>query len=131
MKTAIILFILTFSIGGIFAQEPAQPSVQDSIVFDKTTHNYGTITQGADGRCHFTFTNNGKSPLILTNVHASCGCTTPTWPREPIEPGKQGVIIVKYDTNRIGSFNKSITVNSNAANSTVILQIKGLVAQKQ
>jgi hypothetical protein len=115
---------------GVFAQSN-QTATNDSIVFEKTVHDYGTIAQGADGNCEFKFTNKGKTPLILSNVRASCGCTVPEWPKEPIEPGKEGVIKVKYNTNSPGSFNKSITVNSNAVNATVMLKIKGNVLPKQ
>ncbi|MDZ7740844.1 MAG: DUF1573 domain-containing protein [Bacteroidota bacterium] len=79
----------------------------------------------------FTFTNKGQKPLVLSNVRASCGCTVPQWPREPVAPGEKGEIKVKYNTNRPGSFNKSITVNSNAANSMVRLRIKGQVVANQ
>ena len=98
---------------------------QTSVVFEKTTHDYGTIGQGADGNCEFKFTNTGQAPLILSNVAASCGCTVPDWPHEPIVPGTSGSIKVKYNTDLLGVFNKSITVNSNAATNPVVLQIKG------
>jgi len=68
------------------------------ITFDKTVHDYGTLQQHGDGKCEFTFTNNGKEPLILSNVRSSCGCTVPTWPRQPVLPGQSEVIKVKYDT---------------------------------
>jgi hypothetical protein len=101
------------------------------ISFTSNVYDYGTIEQGGNGDCEFVFTNKGNSPLLLTNVRASCGCTTPNWTREPIQPGKEGVIKVKYDTNRIGAFNKTITVNSNAVNSTLMLSVKGTVVAKQ
>lgn len=95
------------------------------IIFDKTTHDYGTILKGADGTATFTFKNNGNMPLILSNVKSSCGCTTPYWTKEPVAPGKTGEIKVKYDTNRMGNFQKSITISSNAK--TTVLTIKGVV----
>jgi hypothetical protein len=106
---------------------------QDStlvIKFEKTVHDYGTIEQGSDGSFEFKFTNEGKTPLILNNVRSSCGCTVPSWTREPIQPGSGGSIKVVYNTASIGSFSKSVTVNSNAVNSSVLLQIKGNVVQK-
>ena len=111
--------------------QPVQTTSQDSIVFEKMMHDYGTIVQGSDGNSEFKFTNKGKAPLILSNVQASCGCTVPEWPKEPILPGKTGSIKVKYNTNTVGAFNKSITVKSNAINPTVVLQIKGNVIPKQ
>jgi hypothetical protein len=105
------------------------PNAPD-IKFEKTVHDYGSIQQHADGKCEFTFTNEGKEPLILSNVRSSCGCTVPTWPREPILPGQSGVIKVKYDTKRVGVINKSVYVNSNAKVSPVTLKIKGKVLAK-
>ena len=90
-------------------------------------HDYGTITKGADGDCVFKFKNEGKAPLILSNVKASCGCTTPMWTKEPVMPGASGEIKVHYDTNRIGAFSKTITVSSNAENATIMLRILGTV----
>lgn len=111
----------------------AQTTVDSTVVikFASLEHDYGTIVQGSDGSCEFKFLNEGKSPLILSNVRASCGCTVPSWTREPVLPGKEGVIKVTYNTNNVGSFSKAITVNSNAKNSEVILSIKGNVTQKQ
>jgi hypothetical protein len=106
-------------------------STQDSIRFEKTIHDYGTITNGADGSCEFKFNNPAKLPLILSNVQASCGCTVADWPKEPILPGISGSIKVKYNTTINGAFNKFITVTSNAINSTVNLQIRGSVKPQQ
>jgi hypothetical protein len=102
------------------------PNAPD-IVFDKVVHNYGDISQNDDGRCEFTFKNEGKEPLILSNVRSSCGCTVPEWPRQPILPGESEVIKVKYDTKRIGPINKNVQVYSNAKTSPVILKIEGRV----
>jgi len=103
------------------------PADTATISFTETTHDYGTIKKGSDGLCVFTFKNTGKIPVVLSNVQASCGCTTPTWPREPVLAGKSGEITVKYNTANIGGFQKTITVNSNAK--TVVLTIKGSVQE--
>jgi hypothetical protein len=105
------------------ANNPNAPIIK----FDKLEHDYGTIEQNADGNCVFKFTNEGKEPLILSNVRSSCGCTVPTWPRQPILPGQSEVIQVKYDTKRVGMISKSITVLSNAKEAQVTLKIKGNV----
>ena len=65
--------------------------------------------------------------MILSKVQASCGCTVPSWTKEPVLSGKEGVIKVTYNTNRLGQISKSITVESNAKNTPVILHIKGMV----
>lgn len=102
------------------------------ITFTEQEHNYGTIQKGGDGNCEFVFTNEGNEPLILSNVKASCGCTVPTWTKEPIMPGKTGSIKVRYNTSNIGAFTKTITVTSNAVNTPrLTLKIRGKVEQQE
>jgi hypothetical protein len=80
----------------------------------------------------FKFKNTGTVPLVISNVRASCGCTTPKWTREPVAPNASGEITVSYDPkNRPGVFNKTVTVSSNAQNSNVILEISGQVEQRE
>ncbi len=136
MKKFFLLSLLVgFAMTSLNAQEDKTqetPKNGPKIVFQELEHNYGTLQKGGDGNCEFVFTNEGNEPLILTNVRASCGCTTPTWTKEPVMPGKTGVIKVRYNTNNIGSFTKTITVTSNAVNVTnsrIVLKIKGKVEQ--
>ncbi|MBN2175610.1 MAG: DUF1573 domain-containing protein [Bacteroidales bacterium] len=110
----------------------AEPTGNDNpnapvMIFENEVHDYGIIEQNADGRCEFSFKNEGKEPLILSNVRSSCGCTVPEWPRQPILPGQSEVIKVKYDTKRVGVINKSVYVYSNAKVSPITLKIKGKV----
>ena len=105
-------------------------SIAPEIKFNKKIIDYGEITTGSNGIKIFKFTNVGTSPLEIKEVYSSCGCTIPKKPQETILPGEQGEIQVKYDTNRLGNINKTITVKSNAIkNSIVLLKIKGLVKQ--
>jgi len=98
------------------------------ITFTKDVHDYGTIKNGADGKCTFEFKNTGNAPLILSNAKGSCGCTVPTWPKEPIAPGAKAVISVQYDSKRAGAINKSVTITSNAVNEpNKVIRIKGTV----
>ena len=98
------------------------------MVFENETIDYGTIAHNADGARQFTFTNNGNKPLVITNTQGSCGCTVPTTPKEPIAPGAKGIIGVKYATDRVGAFTKTVTVTSNAAGQpTKTLTIKGTI----
>ncbi len=98
------------------------------LVFENETIDYGTIAHNSDGNREFVFTNNGNKPLIITNTQGSCGCTVPTSPKEPVAPGAKGKIGVKYATDRVGPFTKTITVSSNAAGqATKTLTIKGNV----
>jgi hypothetical protein len=129
MKRIIIFLNLMLIAGFIFGQSQATPQGA-FIQFDKTVYDYGTITQNDDGSCTFTFTNTGNEPLVLSSVRSSCGCTVPSWSREPILPGKSGEIKVVYDTRRLGSINKQVTVMSNATNPTIVLKIKGKVQAK-
>jgi len=107
------------------------PASLADIKFDKTVHDYGNLKQGDNGECEFKFVNNGKEPLVISNCMGSCGCTVPSCPKEPILPGKSGVIKVKYDTQRVGPIYKTVTVNSNAkSGASQTLQIKGNIDAK-
>ena len=106
------------------------PKVEGAgMVFETETIDYGTVAANSDGQREFVFTNNGNKPLIITNAQGSCGCTVPTYSKEPIAPGAKGVIGVKYDTSRAGQpFTKTVTITSNAAGvPTKTLTIKGTV----
>ncbi len=131
MMKSIVFMTFIFCVLAISANAQNNTDTTVVITFDKTIHDYGTIQMGADGTCYFKFTNPGKTPLLLNGVQASCGCTAPEWTKEPVQPGKEGVIKVTYNTNIPGGFQKSITVNSNARNTPVILTIKGTVTPKQ
>lgn len=107
----------------------ATPKIDGAgMVFETETIDYGTIEHNANGDREFVFTNNGNKPLIISNAQGSCGCTVPTTPKEPIAPGAKGIIGVKYATDRVGAFTKSVTVTSNAdGQPTKVLTIKGTV----
>lgn len=129
MKRLLLMLALVAGFVSVKAQESSKAKVdttaQAKIVFDNLNHNYGTIAKGADGNCVFKFTNEGTIPLVLSSVKASCGCTTPSWTKDPVLPGKKGEIKVHYDTNRMGAFSKTITVSSNAKKT--VLRIAGTV----
>lgn len=126
---SVLIVIATVSLS--CSQTPANESEESvfgpGIEFSELKHDYGTIEQGGDGTYNFEFTNTGTEPLVLSNVRSSCGCTIPKWPREPINAGETASILVKYNTNRPGPFNKSITVYSNASEQPIVLHIKGKV----
>ena len=113
-------------LGVVFAVAIVFASQAQEISFEKEIHDFGTFEQHGDGNSEFKFTNTGDAPLIISNAKGSCGCTVPVWPKEPIAPGASNVIKVKYDTKRIGAFNKSVTITSNAiSNPTQVIRIKG------
>lgn len=106
----------------------AQPESGAKIEFVKETHDYGNLKYGANGTCTFEFKNTGNAPLIISKATGSCGCTVPSWPKEPIAPGAKGEITVKYDTKRSGPISKSVTITSNAVNEpSKVIRIKGTV----
>lgn len=130
MKSNAIFLILSlvFTLG--VKQATAQPQVLTGpqIQFEKESHDYGTIENGANGDCVFVFKNTGNEPLILENVKGSCSCTVPQWPTEPILPGQTGEIKVHYNTVNTGPINKTVTITSNAVNEPMkVVRIKGNV----
>ncbi|MBM3176873.1 MAG: DUF1573 domain-containing protein [Bacteroidetes bacterium] len=112
MKTIVIALALVASGFAVLAQSGPQ------LVWEKSVHDFGQITEGSQVQHTFKFTNKGKEPLILTSVQPTCGCTVPNnWPKDPIPPGASGEITVSFNsTGRTGSNTKVIKVFSNAAN---------------
>jgi len=92
--------------------------------------DYGTILEDSDPFRYFKFTNSGDEPLVIKHAKGSCGCTVPTYPKEPILPGETAEIKVRYATNRIGPFTKTITLTTNEGVETRVLRIKGKVEKK-
>ncbi len=106
---------------------PANPNQAD-FKFETEVHDFGTVKEGVQAEWTFKFTNIGKEPLVITNVQASCGCTTPTWTKEPVKPGESGKVTAIYNSKgRPGNFNKAVTINSNAKTAQKVLFIKGNV----
>ena len=99
----------------------------DDLAFDELTHDFGTVQEGPDATTKFTFTNKGNDNLVIDKAQASCGCTVPTYSKDPIAPGKSGSIDVAFHTlgKPAGGFTKTITITSNAG--VKILTIKGNV----
>jgi hypothetical protein len=118
----IILWLLTFVTVGTYAQGPF------TIVFDKTAHNFGEIDQkGGPQTFSFEFTNQGTEPIIIQNVTASCGCTSPDWTKSPVAPGGRGFVKATFTPSGVMPFNKSLTVYSNGTPSPTVLHISGKV----
>ena len=101
------------------------------ISFDSNVVDYGDIAKGSDGVKYFDFTNGGKEPLIISNVRSSCGCTVPEYPKTPIGPGQNSQIKIKYNTNRVGPFRKTVTIFSNVEGGSVIVTVKGRVLAEE
>jgi hypothetical protein len=124
-----ILSLLLLLVAGFVNQATAQEIIQGAAIeFEEEVHNYGNVPFEGNGTFAFVFKNTGTEPLIISNAKGSCGCTVPTWPQEPIAPGKTAKIDVTYDTKRVGEINKSVTIMSNAVNEPVkVVRITGTV----
>lgn len=120
---AVLTFALILFVGFSSFGQDTKPEFK----FVSETLNYGKIALGSDGKRVFEFTNVGKSPLIITKIQASCGCTVPKKPEQPIMPGEKGRIEVSYDTKRPGGFSKAITIYSNAKTPRKMVKIRGYV----
>ena len=139
MKRIFFIVAILLVAGMAFSQENANKKVKQdksqtenvekrsSIIFDKLVHDFGALEKGGDASCVFTFKNVTKKPVTLTNVKTSCGCTAADWPKEPIAKKKKGSIKVKYDSNRIGKFTKTIKVYIEGEENPIQLEIKGTI----
>ncbi|MEZ4859511.1 MAG: DUF1573 domain-containing protein [Flavobacteriaceae bacterium] len=126
LKNTFLLMAILIGVTA-FAQESILTEDKGIFSFESTVIDYGTIEYNSDGVRAFTFTNTGTAPIIITQVKGSCGCTVPTKPEGPIMPGETAEIGVKYATNRVGAFSKTVTVTSNASEPVITLKIKGTV----
>ena len=108
------------------AEVSSKSTVEEVIALKETEFDFGKIPQGKPVTHIFMFTNTGKAPLLLENVQASCGCTTPEWSKEPVAPGETSKITVGYNAASEGAFTKSITIIYNG-NQTKQINIKGEV----
>lgn len=126
IKFSLIICLLIY--GTNYAQDVAAVNENAGVLsFTTTEIDYGTIHQNDNGERTFSFTNTGKEPIVISQVKTSCGCTVPSYSKTPILPNETSEIKVKYATNRIGVFKKTITVISNASETNKVLYIKGEV----
>jgi hypothetical protein len=132
-KSILSLSVFILFIASAMAQTTATPPAvvnpnAPKIVFKENEFDFKSVDEGPKITHEFIFTNKGKEALVLSNVKASCGCTTPVWPKEPILPGQEGKILVTYNTSgRPGPFTKSITITSNADEANKVITIRGAV----
>lgn len=110
------------------AQESAAIFSNTSLTFDESEFHFGTVKAGEKVQHIFRFTNTGDEPLLLTNAKGSCGCTVPSWPKDPIEPGETGAIVVEFDSKgKSGPQTKQVTITANTDPVQTIVYIKGEV----
>ena len=132
-------FLATFSmVALLFAFASAQTVTTEAtksvsgpvMTFDKIDMDYGTIAQGADPLRKFKFKNTGTEPLVIKNARGSCGCTVPNYKKEPVMPGETSEVEVRYDTQRVGPFTKTVTIETNEGDQARVLTIHGTVNEK-
>ena len=96
-----------------------------------TVHNFGLMHEGEMVEYEFPFTNTGKTPLLITSAAGSCGCTVPSYPHDPIAPGKGGIIKVSFNSSgKIGHQEKSVAIHANTVKNIHMLYIQAEVAKK-
>ena len=129
MKRILYVFALILLTAGVMSAQNKEAVI--TVVGD-AVYDFGDIQEAKGPATHvFKIKNDGGTPLVITKVVASCGCTTPDWTKEPIAPGGSGEIKVTYDpTSRPGPFTKTISVYSNGKTGSYILTIKGQVIPK-
>lgn len=115
----LLLFVAFVAIG--------QNKADALIKFDKDTYSFGRVNQNNPATVEFTFTNTGKTPVIVESATAECGCTTPEYPKAPVMAGKKGTIKVTYDAKTMGSFTKRVTVKLVNVPDSKVLTINGEV----
>ena len=112
------------------AARDSQAVVYPEISFDETEHDFGTIEQGTNVEHTFTFTNTGNAPLVITNATSSCGCTVPTWTKEPIAPGESGEMTVKFNGSGQNQVTKTVRITANTESGEEQIKIKAFVEPK-
>lgn len=113
------------------ATQPADPSSLGSFSFPAMEYNFGTIPEGQVVEHVFNFTNNGQSPLVISNITASCGCTSPDWTKTPVNPGDKGFVKVVFNSAaKSGAQSPTVTIQANTEPTVTRLSLKGTVIPK-
>lgn len=128
LSAALIIGVVFFGMSqaSTVAVESGNPSMA-KFKWEETTHQFGKIPQGKPVSTEFTFTNTGSTPLVISNVKGSCGCTVTQYTKEPIAPGKTGNVKATFNAAAMGAFNKSVRVTANVEGGNETLFIKGEV----
>jgi hypothetical protein len=128
MKRSIVLVFFAALAFTVKAQQitEAKKTETETLKLKETTYDFGKIQQGRPVTHNFEITNTGATPLLLVNVQASCGCTTPEWSKDPIQAGATASIKVGYNAASEGPFNKTITIQYDN-DKTKVLNITGTV----
>lgn len=101
------------------------------VAFDRLEHDFGTVNEGDVVETSFVVTNTGKSDLVITKATATCGCTVPVWPKEPVAPGESAEIKVSFNTNgKPNRQSKAVTLFTNTATGREVVKVVGMVTPK-
>lgn len=139
MKQILIVFILSMSFAvSVDAQfkdvekiETVKKEGGPIMTMDALEVDYGTIEQNSEPLRTLDFTNTGDEPLVIKNARGSCGCTVPTWSKEPILPGETSQLEIRYATNRLGPFSKKVTLTTNEGGEPVVIKVHGKVLKPE
>lgn len=135
MKNKTKLFALLMALSLLFwAWKISGPVIAEGgpqISFTETEYDFGVLRPGDKAVHYFVYSNTGEAPLVIVNVRASCGCMASEWTKKPVEAGRIDSIRIEYNTKIKGAFNKTITVQSNAATASVDLKIRGDVTKEK
>jgi len=113
------------------ATEVADPSTLGQFEFPQMEYDFGTIAEGEVVEQSFNFTNNGQAPLVISNITASCGCTSPDWTKTPVKPGETGFVKVVFNsTAKSGAQAPTVTIQANTNPTVTRLRLKGTVNPK-
>ena len=133
MKKYIVLLTSIMFLGLFtFAQETKVETLTTSdtgpqVSWEQQTVDFGEIPQNIPVTAEYKVTNSGKSPLIITSVQASCGCTATDYPKEPVQPGETAVVKATFNAKAVGTFSKTVTVFTNTTEGRSTLILKGKV----
>ena len=110
------------------AERDAQTIVYPSVTFDKVAHDFGEIQNGTPVETVFTYTNSGQSPLVVTDIKSTCGCTVPQgWSREPLAPGASSQFTVKFNGKGANKVSKTITLTTNTESGREQVRISAFI----
>lgn len=130
-KIALLLGFIAVGTFGTLSSADAQTTLGPKLSYTTDVVDYGEVEYAGNSERTWKFKNEGSQPLTITHAKGSCGCTIPEYPKEPIMPGKEGVIKIKYDTKRSGPIARTVTITTNepeGSNSHTI-QVKGNVKE--
>ena len=128
---SLLLFLSLFAVAQeeVETEEPKEGPI---LSFTEVAFDFGDIHQGDKVQHTFTFENTGTEALVITNVQTTCGCTAPSWPRDPVVPGQKSEIVINFNSaGKMGKQNKVITILSNSVEPRETIKITTNVLPKK